>query len=350
MELRDMLHVSMYCSALSPCGKYLAVGNNYGYICMFNLSSALSPNPAERSEKPVAVIKAHPGPVHALQTTQKYLISAGEGPITGWKWSDILNNKPKKSWTLDNQTKASSTSLAGKDTQISSYNCLCYKAKDDILYSGGDDNIAVQWDLNTGTCVESYNQHTEYIHDIDLLGDGIVTASEDGSVKIWDSRSNSCTGTFLPHANSQLNRPEVGKWVSCVTADPNGEWLAFGGGPHTSLWHVKSSSLVSVLDVENSEGNDSCFTPNTVRYFQDEIIAGGNQPILHRWHVNGQKKASTPCNINNIFSISCKSSDKGNLLLPMVITGSSWKMDVFTNLGYLGMTLSLVPCCKSEFC
>ena len=85
----------------------------------------------------------------------------------------------------------------------------------------------------------------------------------------------------------------------------------------------------------------SDFSPNVVSFYEDEIIAGGNQANIHRWYLNGQSKAVIPCTIPNVFSISFKPSQNKKQELPMAVTGSSYRINFFTNLGYLGSSLSL---------
>ena len=47
--------------------------------------------------------------------------------------------------------------------------------------------MAYEWDLATGTCVQQFEGHTDYLHDISYLpkSNELLTASEDGTVGIW---------------------------------------------------------------------------------------------------------------------------------------------------------------------
>ena len=178
MENRHMLHVTIYSSALSPCGNYLAVGNNQGYIAVFNLADNLNVEANPSSQKPICTFKAHSGPVHALKTVAKFLVSAGYGPIIGWKWTDLVNSKISKSWSLSKEVNA----VHKKQCEI--YNCLSFNSRDSLLYSGSDDAHVLSWDLKTFKNVESFDGHSEYVHDIDLTSNNLVSAGEDGLVKV----------------------------------------------------------------------------------------------------------------------------------------------------------------------
>ena len=178
MEKRQYLHITMYCNAISPCGRYLAVGSNYGVISVFNIANALSPNALENSKRPICVFKAHPGPVHALKTVEKLLISAGDGPVVGWRWADMVSGKPSKAFTVKTEDSNASASYC------ESYNCLCYNSKNNVLYTGGNDSNTIAWDLKSGKCCETFSGHSAYIHDLDMASGTLVSSSEDGCVKV----------------------------------------------------------------------------------------------------------------------------------------------------------------------
>ena len=178
MEKRQLLHMTLYCSSISPCGKYLAVGNNYGFISVFNISNALSAGAHENNRKAVCIFKAQPGAVHALHTVSHFLVSAGYGPIIGWKWADLISNKPSKVWTLNKDVGTM------YNNQNEMYNCLSCSTKDELLYAGGNDATVTLWDLKTGTATESFVGHNAYIHDINVGTSGLVSGSEDGCVKV----------------------------------------------------------------------------------------------------------------------------------------------------------------------
>lgn len=50
-----------------------------------------------------------------------------------------------------------------------------------------------------------------------------MSASEDGSVRLWDMRQKSHTNTVQPHLSEKLMRPELGKWIGAAAI--NEDWL-----------------------------------------------------------------------------------------------------------------------------
>ncbi|XP_002126963.2 THO complex subunit 6 homolog [Ciona intestinalis] len=326
MDKRHLLHTTVYSTAFSLCGTYVAAATNFGHIAVFNVQEAVASHCAEST--PYFTFLAHNGPIHSLVTAGKYLFSAGDGPITAWKWADVINRKPTKAFTL-------------KDPQLpenESYNCVRYSHKDNCIFAGGDDGITYKWDINTMKCKSKFSGHKDYIHDLAINSNNLISASEDGTVKTWDIRSASCTSTITPNKNKQLARPETGHFMSCVAVDENGEWLACGGGPHASLWHLRSKSMAGILKTSNTN-----YISHRIMFYNDEIISVGNQPAVYRWSVNGEKKAEIPCSINRIFSINFQHGPgHSSEQLPMVTAGNSYKLSMFTNLGYEGKQLSFV--------
>lgn len=51
----------------------------------------------------------------------------------------------------------------------------------------------------------------------------MVSASEDGNVKLWDLREKNAHSQIVPHKNDKLARPNLGKWIGTVTV--NEDWL-----------------------------------------------------------------------------------------------------------------------------
>lgn len=51
----------------------------------------------------------------------------------------------------------------------------------------------------------------------------IVSASEDGFVELWDSRTSKSHCKFAPHTNEKLARPDIGKWMGSATLSE--DWI-----------------------------------------------------------------------------------------------------------------------------
>ncbi|XP_072033983.1 THO complex subunit 6 homolog [Amphiura filiformis] len=296
LKQRQQLHMTVFAQCISPDGKYLLAGNSYGTIAVYSLNAALSPDANEAALKPIFTFKAYDGAIYALTTTEKFLISAGLGEIKAWNWSEIIK-------------------------------------KDNVLYSGGGDNHMYAWDLETGTCTNTFQGHQDYIHSVALFNQSqqIVSASEDGSVRIWDPRNEGeAVGILEPYKHEECKRSQLGKWVSCVAVDSGDDWLVCGGGPSLSLWHLRSLSPTVTFDTPNT-------CPQIVTFHDSSIISGGNSASIDHWNINGDLKTRVPCTSSSVFSIVINTASQHNRVLSAA--GTSANIDIYTNFGYKAFSL-----------
>lgn len=301
-QRRLELHTTMFAVAFSPCGNYLAACNNFGQIAVFSIVSALAPDASSDKKKPIIFFQGHGGPIYSLISTDKFLISGGSSEIHGWRWDEILDKteSPSPAWTL--QPPATRTSLDVPET-----NALAFADQEDALFSGCGDNNIYMWDLESGTCKNTLVGHTDYVHCLSLRtkSNQCVSGSEDGTVRLWDYRiKGSMTDMIEPRKNEDINRPQLGSWIGCVTVDKSEDWMVCGGGPSLSVWHLRSMACTSVLKTAS--------TQQAALFHDDIILSAGSEPNLFHWQLNGDPKAQVPCTPNSVFTIQVNSkSPKG---------------------------------------
>ncbi|XP_075437878.1 LOW QUALITY PROTEIN: THO complex subunit 6 [Ascaphus truei] len=249
------LHMTVFSQCSSPCGKFLAAGNNYGQIGVFSLSSALSSEAKEQSKRPIALIQAHPGPVYSLTSTERHLISAGDNEVKGWNWGDVTKKGCVESWCRRPPTKSS--------LETPEINSLVLNQKDNsLLLAGGSSKIHCM-DLETGTFTLALEGHQDYIHCLALRDQQreCVSGSEDGSVRLWDLRSGTQTHKIEVYKYEECARPQYGKWISCLATDS--DWMVCGGGPMLTLWHLRSVTPTTVFPIQESQ--------QQVMFYQDMV-------------------------------------------------------------------------------
>ena len=203
-------------------------------------------------------------------------------------------------------------------------------SSDQMIFTGCGDNNIYGFDIETHKQTICLSQHKDYINCILLSNDKqmLYSGGEDGSVLFWDLRCHKkSVSEISPHLNSQLSRPNYGKWIGALTQTSN-DWLLCGGGPHLSLWHLNSLSFATKFETES--------TTNTIQSLNDFIISGGNASELQIWEMNGELKSVIPTAVNNIFSISTFVYDDNDLGVKQLITcaGMSYKIDICTNSKY----------------
>ncbi|XP_052801020.1 THO complex subunit 6 homolog [Mya arenaria] len=326
---RQLLHTTVFAQCFSPCGKYLVAANNYGQIAVYSIVAALSPNADEETRKPIYSFDglSKGKPVYCLLSTDTHLISAGNGDIVAWGWSEILDKAAKVAWTLQLPKLQMYT-----DPEVNTIALNKQDTGTELLAGCGDNNVHI-WDIESGNLTSTLSGHKDYIHCLCTKNAGreCVTASEDGTVRIWDCRQGGEAVQILdPSSHEATARPSLGKWVACVTCDVNEDWLVCGGAPHLSAWHLRS---LSPMTTYNSPGA----THNFAMYHEDLLLSGGSSPYVNHWFVNGDRKSQVPCSATSVFSVAINSKSECNKVLS--VAGSSSKIDICTNFGYKAFSL-----------
>uniref|UniRef100_A0A8C4DS97 THO complex 6 homolog n=1 Tax=Dicentrarchus labrax TaxID=13489 RepID=A0A8C4DS97_DICLA len=310
-----LLHMSVFSQSFSPCGRFLAAGNNYGEIALFSLSAALSPDATAQSQKPVLTFTAHEGPVFSLLSTDCHLLSAGNGEISAWSWTELIKKNVKPLWTKRPNYKSS--------LEIPEINSMVMNPRDNSLIVGGGDNNVHVLDLERGVFKLVLQGHSDYVHCVSVREREaeILSGGEDGAVRIWGD-----VGYFHP-GFCLCARPQYGKWISCLTTDS--DWMLCGGGPSMSLWHLRSLSPTSVFPLTGCQ--------RQAAFHQDMILAVGEGPFLSHCLLGGEVKAQIPCTPQSLNTLQLNTNSTEHRVL--TAGGSSDHIDVFTNLSYRAFSL-----------
>uniref|UniRef100_A0A7N6B5M7 THO complex 6 n=1 Tax=Anabas testudineus TaxID=64144 RepID=A0A7N6B5M7_ANATE len=321
----QLLHMSVFSQSFSPCGRFLAAGNNYGEIAIFSLSAALSPDATNLSQKPVLLFTAHEGPIFSLLSTDCHLLSAGNGEISAWSWTELI--KKVQITVKDNFFFFFS---GQQNLEIPEINSMIINPRDNSLVVGGGDNNIHIMDLEHGAFKSVLHGHSDYIHCITVRereGE-ILSGGEDGAVRIWDSRTGQSVHCIEVYKYEDCARPQYGKWISCVTTDS--DWMLCGGGPSLSLWHLRSLSPTSVFPLTGCQ--------RQAAFYQDMILAVGEGPFVSHCLLGGEVKAEIPCTPQSLNTLQLNTNSTEHRVL--TVGGSSDHIDVFTNLSYRAFSLS----------
>ncbi|XP_068779387.1 THO complex subunit 6 homolog isoform X3 [Struthio camelus] len=318
----ELLHMSVFSQSVSPCGRYLAAGNNYGEIAIFSLSAALSSEAKEESKKPVVSFAAHDGPVYALVSTERQLLSASDGEIKAWNWAEIVKKGCKEAWSRRPPCRSS--------LEVPEINSLQLNTKDNTLVLAGGDCVVRVMDLETGAFTHELRGHRDYVHCLALREQlhQCLSGGEDGTVRLWDLRTGAQVQVIEVHKYEECSRPQNGKWIRCLATDS--DWMVCGGGPALTLWHLRSVTPTTVFPLPPCQQH--------VLFYQDLLLAGGQGPALHQLQLSGELKARVPCSPRTLLSLCLNERSPEHKVL--TAAGSSPKIDVFTNLGYRAFSLT----------
>jgi len=143
---------------------------------------------------PVAKLAGHGGIVHAVA----YSSSAQSYILTGASDRIIRLYNPQKAPPASAATPPSSAASApGLVTKYAAHGyevlSVSVNAANDRFVSTGGDKTVFLWDVQTAQTVRRWTGHAGRINRGVFGGDGdslVITASFDGTVKIWDAKSN----------------------------------------------------------------------------------------------------------------------------------------------------------------
>ncbi|XP_059482964.1 THO complex subunit 6 homolog [Neocloeon triangulifer] len=320
------IYTTVLSQTFSPCGNYLIAANTYGEIAVFNIPKVIAPAevPNERNLR-TPVFGFTPCPdsqISSLATTEDFLVIGTVGEILGYEWDSVLKQrKPELSWSLN--IPPSKDNVDKPDV-----NSLSLRENREIIYAGCGDNNVYGFDLGEGKLVQTFDGHEDYIHSVSNFGGKILSASEDGTARIWDPRRKKEVHTIAPHKHESLARPSLGKWLGAASF--NEDWLVCGGGPHLSLWHLRSMTLAETYTNMEDQGI------YVADLYGDRIFAGGASNHMTHLSLTGGVLAEVPLSATCLYSLAYQETPHK----VMCMAGSSHKIDFCTNFNYRDQILT----------
>ena len=121
------------------------------------------------------------------------------------------------------------------------------------LVTASDDGSVFLWDLSTGNVVQTFSGHTGPIRGLDFSPDGarLATSSWDGTARIWDVSS----GSMVYVVN--------GKPLDTVTYSPDGRQLLIGSSDTTAiLCDAQTGNEIRILSGHVSALTSVAFSPD----------------------------------------------------------------------------------------
>ncbi|KAF8670993.1 hypothetical protein HU200_050269 [Digitaria exilis] len=171
------------------------------------------------------------------------------------------------------------------------------------IVSGADDQSVIVWDKQNFKLLLELKGHEAPVSSVRMLsGERVLTASHDGTVKMWDVRTDTCVAT-------------VGRCKSAVLCmeydDSTGILAAAGRDVMAHVWDIRSSKQMFKL-----QGHTKWI--RSMRMTGETIITGSDDWTARVWSLNrGTCDAVLACHAGPILCVEYSPSDKG------IITGSS---------------------------
>ncbi|BAF13223.1 Os03g0754900, partial [Oryza sativa Japonica Group] len=219
------------CAKFSPDGKYFASGSGDTSIKFFEVAKIKQMMLGDSKDGPVRpVIRTfydHTQPINDLDfhPESPILISAAKDNTI--RFFDFSKTVARKAFRVIQDTH--------------NVRSVCFHPCGDYLLAGTDHPVAHLYDINTFTCYLSANSHDSNaaINQVRYSSTGslYVTASKDGSLRIWDGISAECVRPIIgAHASAEV--------TSAIFTKDERYVLSCGKDSCIKLWEVGSGRLV----------------------------------------------------------------------------------------------------------
>ncbi|KAL8141853.1 hypothetical protein V2J09_014885 [Rumex salicifolius] len=171
------------------------------------------------------------------------------------------------------------------------------------IVSGSDDQSILVWDKQTLQLLEELKGHTAPISQVRLLsGKRVLTSSHDGTVKMWDVRTDTCVATVGRCSGAVL----------CMEHDDTASILAAAGRESVAyVWDIRAGKQMHKLT-----GHSKWI--RSIRLVDDTLITGSDDWTARVWSASrGTCDVVLASHAGPILSVEYSPLDKG------IITGSS---------------------------
>lgn len=172
----------------------------------------------------------------------------------------FLNILIKKSFSEDQiPTISSVITLLGHDGAVTN---AVYSADGTRILTASTDGTARIWDSTTGELLQIFSGHDGAVTSANFSRDGkyVVTAGEDRTIRLWDIRSGDHLVTFRGHTN----------WIFSVSYSPDGRKIVSASADGTvRAWDISSNKPIITIPIHGGWAMSAVFSADS-----DKVIVG----------------------------------------------------------------------------
>eukprot|EP00301_Raphidiophrys_heterophryoidea_P027347 c9612_g1_i3.p1 GENE.c9612_g1_i3~~c9612_g1_i3.p1 ORF type:complete len:403 (+),score=74.81 c9612_g1_i3:39-1247(+) len=355
--VRNMMNKSVivYACAFSADGEWIVCGDSKGQVRAWNIASL----DTARKDGSVQAVNScqrrqfcgdSEGPVFAVQVvasgSQTLLITAGVSGVKAWRWSDVIAlNTFTKDWSPERVCEFQPS--PSRYPFIAEANAIAFDTIRNSLFIGAGDGAVYEWDLNTASRRNSNVVRQGHKGPVYCITTGasagrslththassVASGSEDGTVKLWDTRSQDCTGTIDVAGGDEsvgTKRKRKSKrspnHVMCVEFSLDGSWLVCGGTGEIGLrmFHASSLEPSVVFDVTTS--------PQAIAFHDNYVWCAGQGSFVESFDTNGDTVSQRQIACSSVFSLVPfpASASTRSLQGSIALCGASPTIDIFS--------------------
>ncbi|NOT57750.1 MAG: WD40 repeat domain-containing protein [Deltaproteobacteria bacterium] len=170
--------------------------------------------------------------------------------------------------SLDIREKESSTSPYQLRQTLSRHNSVgnsvAWSPDGNFVATGGNDGSIRIWDTKSGQEVRMLVGHRNAVRSVAWSPDGrwLASGSADNTVKMWEAQSGQELRMLVSHRNA----------VTSVAWSPDGRWLASGSADNTvRLWAAQGGQEVRMLLRAYPKNPFALFSFNELQSYSDRL-------------------------------------------------------------------------------
>ncbi|KAK9668772.1 hypothetical protein RND81_13G085700 [Saponaria officinalis] len=180
-------------------------------------------DPSVRGSELRATLQGHTGPVRAISSDRGKVVSGSDdlsilvwdkqtyqlreelkghnGPITsvrmlsGERVLTSSHDGTLKMWDVRTDTCVATVGRCSNAVL-----CMEYDDSTGILAAAGRDSVAYLWDIRAGRQMHKLLGHTKWIRSIRMVGDTLITGSDDWTARMWSVSRGTCDAVLACHA------------------------------------------------------------------------------------------------------------------------------------------------------
>lgn len=284
--------------------------------CIENISS-------DDYSDPFSTFKCPEKPISLAYHRDFLIVGSVNGLISGFTHSNGIIQK--KAWSIN-------LPLNYSQNETTEVNDMWVDRANDALFAVCGNSL-YHCNLDEGKVLNEFKGHKDFIHSVRGHDKSLITASEDGTVKIWDSRDNQNPTHIIEPAKCQaLQRNNFGKWIG--SASISKEWIACGGATKLALYnlnHLNSKQPFQTFDSFTKEIHVTDFIET------DSLLVAGECNLLVQYSLKGDMISEITTSGPAIYNVVWQKIPQKNILSSC---GASNGIDVTTNFIYKDTTLN----------
>jgi WD40 repeat protein/transcriptional regulator with XRE-family HTH domain len=252
--------------ALSPDGKYLAVGSFSGQIRIWQTTDG----------KLLLNFKGHSRVAWALAFSPDSRLLASGGYDGRLKLWEIVQKR---------EQEISGRCLRTLQAHSSWIRSMAFSADGALLVTGSDDETVRVWQVRDGTCLNVLRGHVGMVWSVALspAGSHLVTGGDDEIVRVWDLQTGLCLHVLPGHTGTILS----------VAFHPTEDLFASGDEDgHIKIYDTGSGHCINTLQLHTRRAASLAFNPEGTR-----LACGSYDGTVEVWQF---EKGSHPHRIRTL--------------------------------------------------